>query len=216
MSQPQTLSSASFQNSDGPHCSDGPAPPSGREERRGDERLITVLRVGKIVTGGQQDLCLIRNISANGLMANVRSGHRVGDRIEVELKSDSQLAGEVIWVKGQNIGVRFDGTIEVGDFLAHRPADDGRKPRPPRVEVSGRARIKADSMMCPAELRDISQGGVKIALTEQLEANGDVVVAIEGLDARKGVVRWYRDGQAGISFLRPIPFESLTQWLYAR
>jgi len=201
-----------------PHClsADRPQPTPARDERRGDERLITVLRVGKIVTCGQQDLCLIRNISANGLMANVRSGHKVGDRIEVELKSDSQLAGEVIWVKGQNIGVRFDGTVEVSDILAHRPGRDGRKPRPPRVEVSGLARIKADALVCPAQLRDISQGGVKIALTEPLETNGIVVVAIEGLEPRKGVVRWCRDGQAGISFLEPIPFEALTQWLYAR
>lgn len=187
-----------------------------RQERRADERLITVLRVGKLVARGQQELCLVRNISANGLMAHVRSGHAVGDPIVVELKSDAVLDGQIIWAKGQNIGVRFNRSIDVGDILAHRPDADGRKPRPPRVDVSGRARIKAEGVACRASLRDISQGGVKLALDEMLEVDGDVIVAIEGLEALKGVVRWCRNGQAGISFLKPIPFDVLTQWLYTR
>jgi len=46
-----------------------PQPP----ERRRDTRHITILRVGTILVDGRRELCLIRNISAGGLMAHVYS-----------------------------------------------------------------------------------------------------------------------------------------------
>jgi len=182
-------------------------------ERRIGERHMTILRIGKLVTGGRQELCLIRNISSGGLMAHVYAPHGLGDRVEIELKSDERLSGEVIWVREGHIGVRFDGAIEISDILTHRPREDGRKSRPPRLDVSCRARLKVGADSHRVEIRDISQGGVKVEIEHLLEAGSDVLINVDGLDPMKGVVRWCRDGLAGLAFLRPIPFDALTGWL---
>jgi hypothetical protein len=64
-----------------------PTPP----ERREDERFVTILRVGVLVIEGRRELCLIRNISAGGLMAHVYSPVEPGQRVVVELKSNQQI-----------------------------------------------------------------------------------------------------------------------------
>ena len=42
-------------------------------ERREDERYLSLLRVGAIVVDGRRELCLIRNISAGGMMIRAYS-----------------------------------------------------------------------------------------------------------------------------------------------
>ena len=46
------------------------APPPPRERRR-QARHLTILKVGTLIVDGGRELCLIRNISAGGLMAHV-------------------------------------------------------------------------------------------------------------------------------------------------
>nr|WP_281397068.1 PilZ domain-containing protein [Sphingobium boeckii] len=186
------------------------------EDRRQGERYLSIMRVGKLVKQDAQELCVIRNISSGGLMAHVTAHHAIGDRIEIELKSDVRLSGEVVWVKDGNIGVRFDGEVEVSDILTHRPGADGRKSRAPRLEVHGKAVLKCDDLQCNAEIRDISQGGMKVDVAQALIAGRDIVIKVKGLETMKGVVRWCREGQAGLAFLRPIPFDALTRWLEDR
>ena len=183
------------------------------EDRRHGERYLSIMRVGKLVKQDAQELCVIRNISSGGLMAHVTAPHAIGDRIEIELKSDARLSGEVVWVKDGNIGVRFDGEVAVSDILTHRPAADGRKSRAPRLEVQGEAVLKIDDMQCAAVIRDISQGGMKVDVAQSLTDGRDIVIKVKGLETMKGVVRWCRNGQAGLAFLRPIPFDALTRWL---
>ena len=68
-----------------------PPPP----ERREGERYVTILRVGVLIVDGQRELCLIRNISAGGLMAHVYSPVQPGQRVVVELKTSQQIEGFV-------------------------------------------------------------------------------------------------------------------------
>lgn len=186
------------------------------EDRRRGERYLSIMRVGKLVKQDAQELCVIRNISSGGLMAHVTAPHAIGDRIEIELKSDARLVGEIVWVKDGNIGVRFDGEVEVSDILTHRPGADGRKARAPRLEIHGEAKLRIEDMQCSAIIRDISQGGMKVDVADPLIAGRDIVIKVKGLETMTGVVRWCREGQAGLAFLRPIPFDALTRWLDER
>ena len=68
-----------------------PQPP----ERRRETRHLTILRVGALIGPNGRELCLIRNISAGGLMAHVYSHHSTGGRVAVELKSNQAVPGEV-------------------------------------------------------------------------------------------------------------------------
>lgn len=190
-----------------------PAQAENWPERRGAHRFLTVLRVGKLMSGQSQQLCLIRNISAGGLMAHVYAPTQVGERVEIELKADQPLTGEIVWLRDDHIGVRFDGEIEVQSILTGRSTADGRKPRAPRIEVSGRARLKINNFYYRVELRDLSQGGVRVELDDPPRVGDDAVITIEGMEQMSAIVRWAQDGEVGLSFIKPIAFDTLIRWL---
>src|SRR5438128_7264578 len=57
-------------------------------ERRTDERVSAMLRVGKLINAaGEQQLIQVKNLSAGGLMAIVNNVPQIGDRLHVELSS---------------------------------------------------------------------------------------------------------------------------------
>jgi len=185
-------------------------------DRRHDQRLITILRVGKMICARNQELCLIRNISEGGLMAHVYSPHEVGDRVVIELKSDHCVAGTIRWVQGDNVGIVFDERVDVSEVLRNRGVGDGRKPRAPRLEVRGYARLRIGSETWRVEVSDLSQGGAKVKVADYLPVDEDAVVTIDGLRPVKAVIRWQEGDYVGLEFLPIIPLEELVQWLGLR
>jgi hypothetical protein len=184
-----------------------------QSDRRRNQRLITILRVGKMICAKRQELCLIRNISEGGLMAHVYSPHAVGDRVAIELKTHQTVPGTIRWVNGDNVGVTFDEKVDVAEILRNQEAEDGRKPRAPRLEVHGHARLKIGPVSWHVEIRDLSQRGAKVAVSGALPTDEDAVVTIDGLRPVKAVVRWQRGGYAGLEFLPSIPLDELVHWL---
>ena len=189
-----------------------PAPP----ERRRQQRHLTILRVGALIVEGARELCLVRNISAGGVMAHVYRHLEIGTRVHVEIKNDELIPGHVVWAEDSNIGIAFDGKIDVPDLLAtSKLLNDGRQARRPRVEINRRVRLRCGAEVYFADGIDISQGGVKLATAQKLPVDADVVVTLDGFRPLQGVVRWAKDGHVGISFLQVIPIGELCEWLRA-
>ena len=187
-----------------------PEPP----ERRRENRHLTILRVGALIGAEGRELCLIRNISAGGVMAHVYSSHQPGEAVALELKSGQPVSGEVIWAEGSNIGIRFEATIDVEEILSNQGAiDNGWRPRMPRVEVDRLATLRCGAQLYGVNTCDISQGGVKIETDQRLEPGREVVLTMERFRPVTGVVRWCDDGIAGIAFNELIPFHELMRWL---
>ncbi len=185
-----------------------------RPDRRGEPRHLTILRVGALVGPQGRELCLIRNISAGGLMAHVYSPHREGDPVAVELRGNLQIPGSILWVDESNVGIRFDSPIDVEEMLADQASlDNGWRPRLPRVEVDRLATLRCGARLYGVNTRDISQGGVKIETDQPFEVGREVVLTMERFRPLAGVVRWCQDGLAGIAFNHLIPFHELMQWL---
>ena len=169
------------------------APPRPPERRR-QARHLTILRVGTLIVDGRRELCLIRNISAGGLMAHVYSPYESGQRLSVELKTNQQVTGRISWCDGSNIGISFDDPIDVEDLLASQSVlDNGWKPRLPRVEVDRLGTLRIGARTYWVSSRDISQGGVKIELDHVIEDGQDVVLSLEQFRPIHGVVRWCQD-----------------------
>ncbi len=187
-----------------------PAPP----DRRQQERHIKILRVGIVIIDGRRELCLIRNISAGGLMAHVYSNIHNGQRVTVELKSHQQIQGHVVWVREANAGIAFDEPVDIGELLANPPVlDNGWRARTPRVEVDRLATLRAGSRTSWVQVRDISQSGIKIDCEQPLDIGGDVVLTLENFRPVPGVVRWQSGRACGISFNQLIPLAELIEWL---
>ena len=181
------------------------------DERRSDERHLTLFRVGSVTIGERRELCLIKNISAGGMLIRAYCRLDAGARLSVELKQGEQIPGTVSWVQDNCAGIAFDDTVDVVDLLAS--SMDGPRPRMPRVEVRCIASVRLGSQVYGLLARDISQGGMKVETSRRLEIGSDVVVTLPGMAPLAGVVRWSHSGAYGITFNRLLALSELVGWL---
>lgn len=185
-------------------------PPAAPERREG-ERHLTLYRVGSVTIDDRRELCLIKNISAGGMMIRVYCAVSVGKRLSVELKTGQPIRGQVSWVRDQNVGVAFDQAIDVVEILS--ASMSGPRPRMPRVEVECHALIREGAATYRMRVCDISQGGVKLESATVLPVGADVVASFPGLAPQPGVMRWTDDGFCGVTFNRLLPLPVLVNWL---
>ena len=87
-------------------------------ERRDNERHLTLFRVGSLQMGDRRELCLIKNISAGGMMIRAYCALEAETRISVELKRGEQINGKVSWIQDGSAGITFDQHVDIVELLA--------------------------------------------------------------------------------------------------
>jgi hypothetical protein len=185
------------------------APP--QPDRRQGDRYVSLLRVGALIVDGRRELCLIRNVSAGGMMIRPYSTINSGTRISVELKHGETISGIAQWSDEGLIGISFDGPIDVLALLS--PSGTEARPRMPRVELSCSARLHHDGNLALGRVANISQGGICVTTRAMLQIDADVVVTLPGLRPAAGVVKWADGDQYGIGFNRRFPLDELIAFL---
>lgn len=194
--------------------SDSPPAPEAGSDRRDGERLTTLYRVGSILVEKRRELCLIKNISAGGMMIRLYCTMAEGTAVTVELKSGQPIFGKINWIRDHHAGVTFDQPIDVIDILSS--AMDGPRPRLPRIEINCFATLRDGANTLRVRACDISQGGVKIACETLLPQSADVIVTLPGLPPQPGIACWTDGGLTGITFNRLLPLGELVTWLQAQ
>lgn len=188
---------------------DGSTPrPDGR---KAGERHLSLLRVGTLIMGDRRELCLIRNISAGGMMIRAYSKIEPGKRVTIELKQGEPVNATVQWVRDENVGVEFDRPIDVISLIS--TSLEELPPRMPRVEVSCTAWVREGAIVHRTKAADVSQGGVKIVTEKDLPIGAEVIVTLTGLSPAPATVRWKDEDCYGLSFHRPLPLPGLVGWL---
>ena len=186
--------------------------PPRRGDRRVDDRHLTLFRVGSIIIGERRELCLIKNISAGGMMIRVYCPIPEGTALSIELKSGQPVTGKVSWTRDQTVGVTFDVAVDVIEILS--ASAEGPRPRMPRIEVDCIATLRDGANVYRLPVCDISQGGIKVKGDPVLEHGCDLSVSLPGLEPQPAALRWRQDGYLGISFNRLIPLGELVAWLH--
>ena len=188
-----------------------PKPP----EHVPDGRRTAALQIGRLITEERQSLCLLRVISAAGVMAHATTDFIEGQPVAVGFRSSHVLRGEVRWIRKRLIGIAFDQLVDIEVLTAlQRRAVEGRfLPESVRLDVHGTATIDADGERISTELFDISLAGAKIGDSPALRVDMGVTVNVPGLPPRSGSIRWQTDGRAGIAFNLGMPYEVLSQWI---
>ncbi len=184
-------------------------------ERRGDDRLMPLLRIAKLISADCERLMRVRNVSAGGLMGELIDPPQVGDQVSVELSSQ-KIPSTVVWIREGMAGIKFDQTVDLGELLAGRKPRHGLRPRPPRLEVACKASVRVGKVYYTVDVHDISLGGMKVEPIEEYCVGKEVVVVVESLRPIRGDVRWYSDRRAGIVFQQPLEFEELAEWVGKR
>lgn len=180
-------------------------------ERRDGERHLTLFRVGTIILDDRRELCLIKNVSAGGMLIRAYSRLECGTRLSIELKQGEMMPATVNWTQGGCAGIGFESPVDVVDLLAS--SMEGPKPRMPRIEVCCIASVRQDGKVYGMRARDVSQGGIKADSDGDLKLGTDVVVTLPGLPPIQGVVRWRDAGSCGITFNRLLALSDLVAWL---
>lgn len=185
-------------------------------ERREDERVPAMLRVGKLVDqSGSQQLIRIKNMSAGGIMAIVTRVPGIGDCVELEVSSQ-KIPSTVVWTRDDVVGCKFDQNVDLGELLAGRKPRLGFRARPPRLQIACKASVKVGKVYYTVDVHDISLGGMKVEPIEEYCVGKKVIVVVESLRPIKGEVRWYADRRAGIVFEKPLDFDELSEWVGKR
>ena len=187
-------------------------PPSADSDRRDGQRHMTLYRVGSILVEDRRELCLIKNISAGGMMIRLYCSIAVGTPVSVELKSGQPIRGKIGWTRDQNAGIAFDGPIDVIDVLS--ASMHGPRPRMPRIETECFATLRDGANVFRVRVCDISQGGVKIACEAAPVQGAEMVLSLPGLEPQRGIACWNDSGFIGITFNRLIPLGDLVAWLH--
>jgi hypothetical protein len=186
------------------------APPEQPDRREG-ERHLSLFRVGSITIGDRRELCLIKNISAGGMMIRAYCPIPEGTALSIELKSGQPVTGKASWVKDNIVGVAFDQPIDVIEILS--ASADGPRPRMPRIEVDCIATVRDGAETWRLQVCDISQGGLKLQGEPPIDYGSDVSVTLPGLEPQRAALKWRQDGHIGLGFNRLLPLSTLVAWL---
>jgi len=182
-------------------------------EQRADPRHRTVLQVARLATTRGDELCILRNVSAGGLRAEVYCDLAVGEPVEFELRTGRSIAGRVVWADGASIGVEFDRKVPILAYLAHQAIEElGRRVRAPRVQIGEKGVVRVADREFAVYIVDASQAGMCIRTDRVLFAGGACQIHADGLGERGATVRWCHDGEAGLQFKRPLSFHDFAAW----
>jgi hypothetical protein len=188
--------------------------PPQRPDRRSGNRYVSLLRVGVLLVDDRRELCLIRNISAGGMMIRPYSPLVAGTRLSIELKQGECVNGIAQWIEDGLVGITFDTAIDVVAMLA---ASSGQpRPRMPRIELDCTASVREDADVYRTTIANISQGGICVRINGELRINANVIVSIPGLPPTAGVVKWRDEDSYGIGFNRVFPVDELMNFLRAQ
>jgi len=184
------------------------------QERRRSIRHTTVMQVAKIRLGsGREELCLLRDISPEGLKAELYVSVEAGVHIEIELRTGHVMGGRIAWSDGNHIGVSFDEPMPMAAMMAHCSFDDRMgKLRPPRINVEMRGLLKVGIEERPVRIGNISQAGVQIDIAQPLQAGAPCAIGMPGMPLRAATIRWWRDEQAGLLLAEPLDYPEFSEW----
>lgn len=182
-----------------------------------EDEAESVLRPGALIAGSVRRACAVRKLSAGGAILHCDHDVEIGERLELELVNGEQLAGQVAWRRGGEVGLSFDTQVDVFAFIAQDiVSQPGERRRMPRVELVCSALLEAEGWTELVTSRDVSQGGVKLDVPFALKPELRVTVTLEGLRPVQGVVRWTQGRLAGIAFLPELSWQELMLWLKER
>lgn len=183
-------------------------------DRREGPRHISVLRVGRAVWDGQDQLCVVRNLSMGGLMFECLHVPAIGQRVAVELRSDKQMTGIVRWVKGHSIGVEFDQRVNVEMILKEERNSLLRvRPRAPRFVRRAPVKLICGGETIMGETIDISIGGLSCRAEQPLKRGEPIVVSLDEIGATNAEMRWEKGDITGLRFEKPLPWRPFQLWL---
>ena len=172
------------------------------------------LDAGVAIQGSVRHACFIRRLTSVGAVLHADFELKAGERLSLELENGQRLDGTIARVSGSEAGLAFDRPVDVFAIIARNMVNmPGERRRLPRIQVRCGVHLETATGQELAESVDVSQGGIKLKTRLKLQPGETVQVTLDGLFPTAGVVRWAKDGTAGIAFTPERTWQELMPWL---
>ncbi|MFM5954670.1 MAG: PilZ domain-containing protein [Novosphingobium sp.] len=169
-----------------------------RTDKRSAQRFTLLLRVGKLSCDAGEFLCVLRDVSTDGIKAQLFHPLPEASAYSVELGGGERFRIEPIWQRGLHAGFRFaDGPIDVHRLLAEAGPFPKRHIRL-RLRTPLPAQIEGEGAVHTALVSDISQHGILVEVEPGLALGQEIKVEAHGLPRLHARVRWRRGACYGI------------------
>lgn len=183
-----------------------------------ERRLLTVMRVAKLVAGQYEELCVVRAIGPGGVLMESHMPLEQQQRVWIELNDDTPYWGTVLWQKDGIAGIGFDEIHDPRELLQRAPgALDRRKASAPRLRVEAKGRVQIKGEVHEVWVHSLSPAGAGITFhpeyDDELEPGEDIVFTTAAMEPVQASIRWYHAGRAGVEFSIHLSLEDFTGWL---
>ena len=176
-----------------------------------EPRHLFFFRLGTLLGDGDQKPVEILSLVESGAIVRTGESLKEGARLTIEVNSHHRFAVRVDWASDSLAGLEFEDREHVRATLAGR--DRAHPYRAPRLELAAEVLLRLGDTSLTARARDVSEGGIKVDLAEPGHVGEEASVIVPGIPPVAGRILWCRDGRAGISFERPLPFRFLIDCL---
>lgn len=175
-------------------------------ERRGARRIHTVLRVARVTRSHDVGLWRMNNISDDGMMLHASLPVAEGEHLSIALSDSITVEGKAVWWDGVHCGVRFQRQIDCAALLGALVAEQkAPRYRPPRLPVRTRAIAYCEQGLHTVRVRNLSHHGAGFEHDGCFHEGMATKLAFETGEEYRGVVRWEKEGKAGLLLVEPIP-----------
>ncbi|RYY22974.1 MAG: PilZ domain-containing protein [Sphingomonadales bacterium] len=158
--------------------------------------------------------CSIRRLNTAGATLHHDAGLTEGDVLSLTLASGQSIPGTIAWTTADTAGFMFDTPIDVVSTVARSlVALPAERRQMPRIELHQTVSMSHKGAIEFSRSRNLSQGGAAIESSRVLLPGDPVQISFDGLRPIDGTIRWAAQGQAGIEFDEPLPWQMLMPWL---
>ncbi|MDJ0978322.1 MAG: PilZ domain-containing protein [Erythrobacter sp.] len=179
-------------------------------ETRSVRRSSLLLRSAKIVCQTGEYVCLVRDVSDEGVTLGFLHESPPEARLILALGNGLTYPIERCWEAESQAGYRFAGPIALDEFLHERAPF---RLRPIRLTIPASVRVTDDRASHTARLIDISTHGAKFECEAPLERGHLIGFQLPGMGPLRGEVVWREAGESatrhGLQFESPLPLREL-------
>lgn len=189
----------------------------GAEEGRHYDRPLSVFLPALFEIVDFTGFCLVRNLSAKGMMAVVYAHFAPDQRATVQFSDDFAASGRIIWSEAERVGIEFASEIDVDALLGERITwlNARKVERAPHLAIDCDGEVIVDDRLVPVRIADISQYGVRLKGVHA-QPGEEIMVVLPGMKPRKTLVNWTDGGTLGLKVLIPFGLRELAQWVVER
>lgn len=181
-----------------------------KPDGRSSTRIRTTFRIARVLADADQGLAHLRDVSDDGVGLRLYMSVLLGDALIVQLGDHITVTGKVVWTCGSNCGIKLDEAVDSVVLLSDLAREGGRaSARPMRLPAATKAVTRSTNGVRLVDVVDISQRGMKVRHGDSFTVGLSVRITLPSGTEVHGVVRWSRDGLAGLMLLDPLSVEQL-------